>query len=619
MPTSNFGVDASIVRRTDVALRAQYPFLITRIFEVALRRYRIVFSETQLHASLIQENFNKEIRPVAFVIEISNEEPKEYLREIGTIPDSALSHGFEGLALSTRDLNVILLSKFRELPQLRGTSHREEYLVLTFEGSLSKEQEDTVRTFMAGHLPGWPIEFASDPSRKDIIGNSDSWEKLQIRPAQVRSISLPFVKEDEDFWYQNVDQIFGGQITSRQILGMEVGAACYLDASSSPQIDLRQAILFYDMIYLTPPLHEERRVNFWERQALSQEDVLKLVDAGRLKLVLAQPEERTDVRFLEAVYERDPKAVLGRLTSAALIATDIVETANEYTLAKPEYHCKIDKLIELVTEATSLPLDNVARLILWPLHARRSCLAPLMARGLLGIGAFSQGDILADELKVFTNRDLKLEALFAADGVHVAHALGATFIPPTEEMEGWVDPRRIMGDRLNFYRSLNGRIAASWAGNEKRKSEGRTILPPIPLFKFERYAPVEHLIAATSLSSVRRRGRALVTRLSELPEEDRAVEVERMARELYDLSIKQDRKRLILDTAHDALEIAGYASYPIKAGWNLLNTCLSLARRVPALDGLVDAIEQSFSQQYGKNSDIDFLSKVSRVAKLRDD
>jgi hypothetical protein len=246
-----------------------------------------------------------------------------------------------------------------------------------------------------------------------------------------------------------------------------------------------------------------------------------------------------------------------------------------------------------------------------------------MQRGLTGIAAFSQGEILAAELHAHLGREFELEALTTSDGVHVAHMLDASFIPPLEEMKGWVLPRRAVGDRLYFYRSFNGRIAAAWAVNERRKEERVRVLPPLPLFDFEKRAPIRDLIAATSLGSTRRKGRALVRRLAELPLEEREQEVERLAQELYDLGARRSRGSALLDTANDALDVAAavgeFGMVPVKGAWNLVRRCAELARRIPALDGLADAIDQDLKEKLGSNSDLNFLSKISRVAHLRED
>jgi hypothetical protein len=119
----------------------------------------------------------------------------------------------------------------------------------------------------------------------------------------------------------------------------------------------------------------------------------------------------------------------------------------------------------------------------------------------MGVAAFSQGSIFAEQVHAATGRDFRLEALVTSDEVHTAHVLNATLIPPMQEMRGWIEPRRLVGDRLNFYRSFNSRIAAAWAVNERRKEERVRIIPPLPLFNLHPRASIDDLIAATSLGS----------------------------------------------------------------------------------------------------------------------
>lgn len=382
--------------------------------------------------------------------------------------------------------------------------------------------------------------------------------------------------------------------------------------------------MLYDTIFFTPPLmdgHGSKR-SFWEEQHVSQSDILKLIEAGRVRLILIQPEERTDPSFLEAAYERDHHAVIGRLTAAGMMASDLAQTADEYLLARPDLRPFVGKLAGLLAEERSVSVETMLQLLLWPLHARRRCLASLMHRRLMGIAPFSQGAILAKELKAATGRDFDLEALMTSDGVHVAHVLNATFIPPLADVGGWIGPRKIVGDRLNFYRAFTPSMASSWAENERRKQQAARVLPPVPLFDFERRAPIEDLIAITSGSSVRRKGRALVARLSEMPEDEREAEIDRIAQEFYEFGACRDRWTLRIDTFNDlldiAVEVAGQSIFPFKSAWSLLMRCVNLARRAPALDALADTIEENLDRKLGRNSDLDFLSKVSRVAEFRD-
>lgn len=128
------------------------------------------------------------------------------------------------------------------------------------------------------------------------------------------------------------------------------------------------------------------------------------------------------------------------------------------------------------------------------------------------------------------------------------------------------------------------------------------------------------LISVSSLGSTRRKGRALVSRLVELPEEEREAEIDRITHNLYEVGARQERRRLLLEVGNDAFEviaaIGDIATLPLKGAWNLLARSASICRRVPALDSITDAIEQDLKHQLGRNSDLDFLSRVSRVAEL---
>lgn len=614
-----------MVRRTDVWLRAIYPHLTTRIFEIEPHQYVIFFGKDDLDAELIRYRFNHNIRPAGLWCDVSNEEPKSFLREVLPIDDYQIAHGFEGFPATLYDIQKILLSKFPDLPIPHRSPNQNNPIVIVFEAPLTHEQEQNVRTVLDGIFPNWPIGIAVEPpmeekgKTKHNVGIG-----LDIKPSRLRPAAPAFVREDESFWFNNIDGIFGGRVNPDSFIGTKnAGMACYIDASVSKQIDLRQGILLYDTIYLTPPLFDSEHCSFWDDQHVNQDDILELIEAGRVRLILKQPEERTDPKFLSAAYERSPSAVIGRLTAAAIFASDIVQMADSYVLAQPELKPLVGELSKLLAAENNLSLETMSQLLLWPLHARRYCLQGLMNQGLMGFSNVSQGKILAEEIKASIGKDLELEALFTSDEVHIAHALNATLIPPLQEMSGWILPRRIVGDRLNFYRGFTKETASIWAENERRKISHSRILPPLPLFNFEKRAPIGDLIAVTAQSSTRRKGRALVTRLSELQSEEREAEIERIAQEFYELGIQKTRRNLRVDFASDSfdliVEALNTSVFPVKSAWSFLTRCFEFSRRIPSLDTLADTIEVSINSKLGRNSDLDFLSKVSRVAEIRDE
>lgn len=241
----------------------------------------------------------------------------------------------------------------------------------------------------------------------------------------------------------------------------------------------------------------------------------------------------------------------------------------------------------------------------------------------MGLPSFGMGRVLAEEITQFTGRELELEAMITTMGVQIAHSLNATFIPPMDDLTGWNVPRLLIGERLNFFRDYNSRTAAAWAVNQRRRYEKREIIMPLlPLFRFEKHADVHELIAATSLSSTRRKGRALVSRLAAISPEQRLTEINDISRELYSLNARRERAGGAIDLMSNVIDVATalaqIAFFPVKSTWSLLGTISAIARKNSKLDFLLDTIEADLAPRLGIKEDLAFLSKVNRIAKLNE-
>ena len=269
-----------------------------------------------------------------------------------------------------------------------------------------------------------------------------------------------------------------------------------------------------------------------QQQALTEADLLYLIQKGRLKIVSTQPEERLNLAFLEAASERSSTAIIGRRATAALLIADIVQTADEYQLAKPDLRRGVGELAKLLAEQTKIPFAEILRLLMWPVEARRGALQPLLDRGSKGIASIGLAPFISRHIKRLVDKDVELEALVVSERVHIGHALNATVFPSRSEPPSLLVLMNIMADALNFYRSFNTRIAASWAGNEDRKAAGRLVMPSLPLFAFEPNVPIKEFLDTVCLSSTRDQGRALFGRLAALPDDQRAAEIARLDGEL---------------------------------------------------------------------------------------
>jgi len=110
--------------------------------------------------------------------------------------------------------------------------------------------------------------------------------------------------------------------------------------------------------------------------------------------------------------------------------------------------------------------------------------------------------------------------------------------------------------------------------------------------------------------------------LSELPPEEQQAEMDRLSAKLYELGVRKERRMMFLDPIDNLKEVgaalAGISLIPVRSMWGLVQSILSIGRRIPVIDAFVDDLEQELTPQRFRNEDLDFLSKIERVAQLRE-
>jgi hypothetical protein len=620
------------VRRTDLALRTRYPHLQTRIFETFRNQYVIVFDKTILDATAIKEEFAEEIRFVTVYADVSNEAPANFFREIPTLQDDEIARGFAGIPFSLPALTNLIASRFPDLP-VYAVRDGGNPMTITVELSsdVSDSDKDRVLKFcddLKAPVP-WQVTIVDAPTQEPRLPPRDPRlpptidnDPIGIRATRRRPGLPEFSRRDEAFWFDNLDNIFSGGIPVDAFPGVQQNSSqCFLDLTVGEHINLRQTLLLYDTVYISPPLLEGHAA-FLGKQALSEEDLLHLIEVDRLKIVSTQAEERLNLSFLEAAAERNPTAILGRRTTAALLIADLVQTADEYQLAKPALVRSIGELAKLIGDQSKLSVRDAMHFLMWPIEARREALLPLLERGSKGIPTIGLGPFIARRFKEKTGKDIELEALVVSERVHIGHALNATVFPSRNEPSGFPALMNVIGDLLNFYRSLNTRIAASWIGNETRKAKRELAMPAFPLFEFEPGVPIREFLDEFCLPSTRNSGRALFGRLMELSGEEREHEVQRLEREMR-ARLGASDSFICFENFDTLIAIAGLLfgfPYPPVAGLRDIGTQLiEMARKNPSIDRIVSHMEAELFGKVGQNQEIDFLSRVSRVASFKKD
>jgi len=609
------------VRRADVALRAQYPNLITRIFETQADAYVVVFDQTAQDAAAVDVD---KVRPVTLRMSVSNTVPSSYLRELELISDRDLARNFEGFPFSKLQLLNLIRSRFPDLPifavrdGLPPTPLRLELGIRQ-----APADEAALLKFCNGLGFAAPFElvvadFASSDPKPAPKTPQPSSDPMTVLPSRSRPTPLPFVRMDEAFWFDNIDRVYAGKLGVNDIPGLIEGdSRCFVDATIGKHTNIRQLLTLYDTVYLSPPLAEGHDV-FLAEQALSEEDLLTLIENGRLKLLGTQAEERLKLPFLSAAADRAPTAIIGRRTTAAMIIADIVNTANQYRLSDPANFEAVGALSRLLSRSSGIPPDQILQFILWPLSAERASLAPLLERGSKGMMTLGVGNFAAALIQKSASKDLTFECLYASEKVHIGHALNATVFPFREEPEGVIALSNLMGEALNFFRSFNTEIAPAWLGNVERKQLGRRLLPPLPLLEFDPAIPITEFLQAVESVTLRNKGRALFSRIAELDEEQRLVEVQKLNAALRKFGRPAGLVSLEnMDTGIGLLSTALGWAYPPVTGLRAFGSqIIDLGRKNRAIDRFIDQLQQDWPGS-GQKRELDFVSKISRVATLK--
>lgn len=612
------------VKRADLLLRSEYAHISTVIYKINDFRFEIYIDCNASDLVVMEEHFSNSIRPLTLNVGLVNIKPEEG-SILPALTDSQIGDSLGGIVHTKGDLATAISGTFRDAPLLIHTELKEGAMQLFFERAVPSDISKQVEAYVSSIFSGMKCEIqdsqAINPNPKLKSQNGNSWGNgLSIPPLLTRPNVPDFIREDEYSWFENLPRIFGGRISPMEFnVTSQAGKACYIPAFSDT-IDLRQVILAYDTVYLQPPFFPWDE--FWGNQSITREDLLYFISKGRVRLVCVQPEERTDIGYLSEAHNAHPLGVISRRRLAGFLIADIVETDKEYLLSKPEYRGSAVALAEALAGATGGHVKDIASFLFYPKIARRKCLAPLHHQGAMGLMSFSQGHVFGEELERVKGQDAKLEAMMFGMDVHIAHALKATLIPASgvpSLIPSWIRPMQFMGERLNFYRGLNSKILPVWAEHHRRPIEKKQlILPPVPLVDFRADVSAADVIELSETSFDRYGARSIIGRLSDISEDNRHAEIQRLN---SDFKQYESRKKTIegLTLGFDVVATAGMymngISLPI--GFSLLSLIKALSAKTPLLTPLCEELNYALSETPLKDAELDFMSKINRVAEIK--
>ena len=605
------------IQRIDARLRSKYPYLRTRIFEVRVNDFQIHFDPAIQDALDISNDFDQFIRYIGVAATLTNDIPLTFLRELPTLTDSEATATMIGLPFSTPDLYNLLVSMFPDLGIVRVIARRGEYITICFLERPTSESILHLREFIDSLALPIEVRFNFEYSREPKTLDSIPSDPLYVIASRLRANTPSYVLEDEAFWFNNIEAISNNQFRRRSFPGLATDSLrCFLDLTvGGNQLNLRQALLLYDEVWCSPPLAEFED-DFLRQQKLQLGDLLQMVESKRLRFVTTQPEERLNYRFLSEVNERRPDAILGRRTTAALLLSDLVDTAESSLLNDESLLVPMQKIAEALSDQLGIAPNELLGCFLWPLASRRDTLHGLLRLGTKGGPIFSLASTIAAQLQAKIASDVHLETMMLSEPVHVAHAIGATLFGEIDEPPLFHALKSIVSKHLNFHRCFNLSLAESWMENETRDFNRDVLVPAVPLFEFDVSIPIREILEDTALRSTRAKGRGLYARLIALAPEERQAEIDQLSFALR--ASTRTRKSIVLDVADIGTWLAGWFVWfpPIFGFGRIGELTLERLRRIRVVDDMLMELEVKIKRSSSKR-EMDFLSRINRVATFR--
>jgi len=615
---------ADQVRRIDVELRSRFPHLLTRLYEVDLLSYVIVFDAELQDAQKIAKEFDGQIRWVTVPVRISNDTPPTYRRQLTPIQDTELARDFAGMSLTTFAFENLVAARFPELVVIgsrlvSGTTQTIELLI-----GCGTDAELKQRVLAFCQALGLPCVFSlveeAGPAKSASIPLV--MDPLKVVATGFRGQLPAYVREDEDLWFDRLDGVYAGGVTSEDLLGGAEASRCFLDFQIGRQVNIRQALLLYDVVYCALPLAPDHG-RFLNEQSISDEDLVVMAQRRRLRLVSVQPEERLRLPLLERLAETAPGSILGRRRTALVLLADLVRTAGEYRLNDSRLMKSLSEVCADLESELGLPARELLGWILWPISALRSSLHTIHERASNGFPAIGVAGLIAKAARNHPKgTDLEFLSYALSERVQIGHALRATVLPGLDDIDSFLTVMKLQGDLLNFYRAFNTRYAAAWIGEQRRKQIQGITMPAMPLFEFPSDVPIDEFLDAVSLPSTQDKGRALMDRLALVSPEARVEEVAKLDRDLRRKQARENGHLLNFESADEAWSIlsavTGIVAFPpVLAARSWAKRIREIARKNRNFDRFIQAIEADIANSLGTTQDLDFLSRIDRVARLR--
>ena len=416
--------DVGGVRRADIRLKTIYYGIKTKIFLIEPSHYAIqILSYIELF-DVIKKEFDYKIKMVADWIDLVLDKPNEFIKEIEPFDNIAESQ--EGIFLTMSMLKSLLISKFNKVEFYKIEEIFNNGFILNI--NVGKDTDDDIVKDIENFILDLKIRC-----KKVIISKEKSGDSIMVSEVLLACTdkNFKFSREDTDFWFDNVDRIYSGELKKDELKFFDNDSTkCYMDFSifNNENINIRSNVLLYDKVYISLPL-EDNLQSFLKQQNLDINDLEELIENNKLIIFLPNSENRYDRNLINHLYSLNKNCIVSKRGINTLMAIFFNELEREYMAFWDEGIFK--EIIEILIKNSDPKLKKIYDYLIWPYKARRDSYELFNSSGPLRIPSIGINNLLSssiDEIDKNSNK-LSFEFLSNATSIHIATALQSTYFP----------------------------------------------------------------------------------------------------------------------------------------------------------------------------------------------
>lgn len=624
------------IRRTDLQLRTIFFGLTTEIYEIEPSSF-VIFCNTYIQPfEEIKLVFDNSIKAVSETVELATERPSCFIRKVEGFGLEE-SFSFKGEWFNSQLFLSLLVAKFPKIFFNRIESKEDRIIIIvsrfreainsfsTKLNFLNFRDKKKLESFLMSLKLNIQFNIVEEESeaRPNISGYSPLNPIITIAPSNYPNYKpILFEERDEALWFDNIEQIVTGTFSRDNLKFYERGrSSCYFNYSLFENIDIRNGLLMFDKIYITPPY--DKTLSEWLLSLnITRDQFVELIARKRIYILFTQPASRhKDHDFWLDIFKVYPDSIVSRRGLAALLQADIVEIADNYLLKDLAVDPKFYELITAMSAITNLDSNAFYEQMIWPIKAKYRSFKYIFDGGYMRVPAFGVNTVLERFVSGDRKNEIDFEFSTAASSIHLANALDAVYFPFYSQ-DGYTNEpfSFLMGEQLNFYRNATQKNFSSFLRIKEEVQNGiRKRLSPVDIFEINQYVSVTELDSVVRSSGGFRHGKRLFDTLAPLSPEARNNKIKSYNANIEKLIKKKRAKKMTYDLGFDvASEVVGTQIPFVGLAFNIIKKAFSGKESVSTvIGGFKDRYQERLFTMDPDRANVEFLTEINRVAKLK--